>query len=282
MSDSRDFATTEAFKKPFLPLGARWPLVAVTGVLALLAGLFFVRARSQSLAAQALLAQLHEAEDARRALDEQVALLSEDKKNLLAHAAALNEDLDKAESELQALQSTYDTLAEQMKAEIAKGDIHLTQSQGQVQLDLSDKVLFDVGEAELSKRGQEVLLRLAAGLARVDEAQAIQVAGHTDDSPISERLAPKYPSNWELSVARAVNVVRFLSDKGRVPPERMVAAGYGKFHPVATNATHEGRARNRRIEVRLTPSLEGTPGNRSRAKAPKPAVKPVSKKGRKK
>ncbi len=94
----------------------------------------------------------------------------------------------------------------------------------------------------------------AAVLAKVDDKQ-IQVSGHTDNSPISEKLAPIFPSNWELSAARAVNVVKVLADQ-KVPAARMLAAGYGEFHPVAKNANAQGRARNRRIEILLTPLLE--------------------------
>ncbi|HLL05839.1 MAG TPA: OmpA family protein, partial [Myxococcaceae bacterium] len=77
----------------------------------------------------------------------------------------------------------------------------------------------------------------------------------TDDSPPSQRLAATFPTNWELSVARAVNVVRFLQEKAKVPAKRLVAAGYGDTHPVAGNSTPKGRARNRRIEILLIPDL---------------------------
>jgi len=88
----------------------------------------------------------------------------------------------------------------------------------------------------------------------MDDKQ-IQVSGHTDRLPISEKLAPQFPSNWELSTARAINVVRFLSEKANVPPQRLVASGYGEYHPIANNKTAAGRAKNRRIEILLTPSL---------------------------
>jgi chemotaxis protein MotB len=96
-------------------------------------------------------------------------------------------------------------------------------------------------------------------LAKLDD-KLIQVSGHTDDSPIKDKdLQAKFPTNWELSASRAVNVVRYLSEQAGVPAKRLVAAGHGQYLPVANNATREGRARNRRIELLLTPLVERKP-----------------------
>jgi chemotaxis protein MotB len=81
----------------------------------------------------------------------------------------------------------------------------------------------------------------------------IRVEGHTDNVPIHPRLQEKYATNWELSNARATNVVRFLQDKIGIAPERLQAVGLSEFHPVASNKTREGRAKNRRIEIALLP-----------------------------
>jgi chemotaxis protein MotB len=129
-------------------------------------------------------------------------------------------------------------------------------------------VLFDSGEAQISKRGEGVLGRVGAVLAQIDDKQ-IQVSGHTDNQPVvGEKLLAQFPSNWELSAARAINVVRFLSEKAGVPPQRVVASSYGEHHPIASNKTPAGRARNRRIEILLTPLLD--PKRIARAKLPKP------------
>jgi chemotaxis protein MotB len=157
--------------------------------------------------------------------------------------------------ELAQLKGTYDKLEDKMKDEIAKGDIRLSQSGGRLRVDLVDKILFDSGEAVISKRGEGVLGRVGAVLATVDDKQ-IQVSGHTDSNPISDKLASQFPTNWELSVSRAVNVVRFLQEKAEVPAKNLIATGYGQFHPIASNKTPAGRARNRRIEILLTPSLD--------------------------
>ena len=211
--------------------------------------------------------KLAEAEAARRGLEERVKALESDKATLSQSMTALAEDLEEKEAEIARLKATYDSLEERMQAEIKKGEIRLTQDEGRIKVDLVDKVLFDSGQAELSPRGVEVLSRIASVLAKIDDKQ-IQVAGHTDDAPIVNELKQRFPSNWELSAARAVNVVRFLAEKGGVPAKRLVAAGHGEFQPVATNNTPQGRAQNRRIEILLTPALKSTPKPAVAAKAP--------------
>jgi chemotaxis protein MotB len=183
----------------------------------------------------------------------------------------LSRDVAEKSDELAKLKSTYDTLHDKMKSEIAKGDIQLVQAGGKLRVALVDKILFDSGEAQISKRGEEVLQRVGAVLATIDDKQ-IQVSGHTDDSPISDRLVAQYPTNWELSSARAINVVRFLSEKAGVPGKRLVASGYSQFHPIADNAKPLGRARNRRIEILLTPLNDGSANGKAQLSTLAPAT----------
>lgn len=208
-----------------------------------------------------------EAEARARALETDRASLLAAKKTLEEQNGQLEGAVKDKDAELAKLKVTYDTLEEKMKDEIKSGDIKLSQAGGKIQVDLVDKILFDSGKAELSSRGAEVLARVGAVLARVED-KSIQVSGHTDDSPPSERLTGTFPTNWELSTARAVNVVRFLSEKASVPAKRLVAAGYGQFHPLATNANPAGRARNRRIEILLTPTLDAKPSTLVAESAP--------------
>jgi chemotaxis protein MotB len=196
--------------------------------------------------------KLRDAQQERDTLGTQVKALETQK-------STLQSEVEKKEKELARMKAAQDALQDKMRAEIQKGDIRLTDNGGRLQVELVDKVLFDSGQADLSKRGEEVLLRLGAVLAKIDERQ-FQVAGHTDDSPPTEKIKAQFPTNWELSAARAVNVVRFLAEKGGVPPKRLVASGHSEFQPVATNANPAGRARNRRIEILLTPTLEAKAG----------------------
>jgi chemotaxis protein MotB len=184
-----------------------------------------------------------------------VAALEEEKTNLSTERDSLTQSLAEKDAELARLKSTQDDLQEKLKAEIAKGEVVLSSASGRLQVDLVDKVLFASGDAALSPRGEEVLARIGGVLAKTED-RVIHVSGHTDDSPIKPTLTSTYASNWELSSARAVNVVRFLAEKAHVPPKRLVAAGYGQYQPVATNSNPQGRARNRRIELLLMPVLD--------------------------
>ncbi len=192
--------------------------------------------------------------------------LQKEKADLFVAQDELSNSVQAKEDELARFKTTAQELEEKVKAEIARGEIRLSQANGRLQVDLVDKILFDSGDAQISKRGEEVLARVGAVLSSVKDRQ-IQVAGHTDGAPISARLVDRYPSNWELSTSRATNVVRFLEEKAHVPPNHLVASGYGPFHPLASNATPAGRARNRRIEILLTPALDPAPARIAVAKA---------------
>ncbi len=222
--------------------------------------------------------KLGETRSANDELKATLARMESDRADLLVAKGVLSSTIQAKEDELARLKATFEELQEKMKAEIAKGEIRLSDSNGRLQVDLVDKILFDSGDATISRRGKGVLARVGAILSRVQDRQ-IHVVGHTDDAPITGRLVERYASNWELSTSRATNVVRFLQDAAHVPPERLAATGYGPFHPIASNATAAGRARNRRIEILLTPALDPTapqmaaamPGAKaSRVRATKP------------
>jgi chemotaxis protein MotB len=191
---------------------------------------------------------------AQKELTDKVEKLEAEKATLTTEKEELSKDVAAKSGELAELKGTYDKLHDKMKDEIAKGDISLSQDGGRLRVGLVDKILFDSGEAAISKRGEGVLARVGTVLASIDDKQ-IQVSGHTDKTPISDKLTAQFPTNWELSTARATNVVRFLAEKASVPPERLVASGYGEYHPIANNKSAAGRAKNRRIEILLTPSL---------------------------
>ena len=109
---------------------------------------------------------------------------------------------------------------------------------------LSDHALFGAGAADISPQALPLLRKIGAIVA--ETAYEVRVEGHTDDIPIKTN---RYPSNWELSTARAVNVLRYLIDAYRIPSERLSAAGFGEFQPVAANDSSMNRARNRRVEI---------------------------------
>lgn len=125
-----------------------------------------------------------------------------------------------------------------------------------ITLQLSDKILFDSGSPVLKAQGAELLKGVGEAIKTRLGGLQIQIGGHTDNIPITGKSS-QWPSNWALSAARAVNVVRLLEDDVGIAPELLSAVGYGEHRPVADNATAEGRSRNRRIEMVLVPRQAG-------------------------
>jgi len=138
----------------------------------------------------------------------------------------------------------------------AQGQVRVLRSARGTTVEIGAGALFAPGQAALREESRQILASLAETLKRGE--QPVEVEGHTDDSPI--RTA-QFPSNWELSAARAGSVVRVLAENG-VPPARLAAIGYGEFRPVASNTTEEGRSRNRRVSVTV---IDPEPGAESDA-----------------
>jgi chemotaxis protein MotB len=158
------------------------------------------------------------------------------------------EEKDKIEAELRRVQSE---LQAKLEPEIQAGNVRIKRRGNELVVDLADEILFDSGKSELLDSGKKVLAPVAPTLARLKEF-TIQVAGHTDGARVTNPATQeRFPTNWELSTARATNVVRFLQESGKVPGERLVAMGFAQYRPAASNATESGRQQNRRIELVL-------------------------------
>lgn len=167
--------------------------------------------------------------------------------------AATQDELDElrrqreaAEKRLEAFKQLNEKLAEL----IAAGDLEVYIRNGLPVIALPSEVLFAVGKADLSKKGLSSLQQVGTALAGM-QTQRIQVAGHTDNQPTQKS---NWTDNWQLSTERALTVTRFLIDKG-VAPDRLSAAGYAEFDPVAKKNTKTARKKNRRIELVLLPDL---------------------------
>jgi chemotaxis protein MotB len=142
------------------------------------------------------------------------------------------------------LQNAQDQIQHSLDQEgLGKAVAFRLEARGLVVTIVSDKVLFDPGQADLRPEGREIVDNLAAVLGRLPNKLAVE--GHTDNTPISGR----YPSNWELSTARATTVLRELIDRHDFSADRLQAAGYADTRPVAGNDTSDGRAANRRVEL---------------------------------
>jgi len=190
-------------------------------------------------------------------------------KNKLAASQARIQELEK---EKDAAVQTHQTLENEMRAALESKDVTISKLQGKLTVNILDHVLFDSGEADLKPGGAAVLRKVATILSQHPELK-VHVIGHTDNVPIRAAARNRFPSNWELSTARATAAVRFLTENG-VDPRRLGALGYGEFRPVADNSTTEGRARNRRIAITiLSEELAGSDASATAVgKAPAAAV----------
>jgi chemotaxis protein MotB len=161
------------------------------------------------------------------------------------------DELRRAQTAAEARAELFRQFVQRFKSMIDAGQLKVATRNGRLVLQLPNDVLFDSGQTAIKPAGREALLQVAHVLATVP-GRAFQVGGHTDNLPIQ---TSRFPSNWELSTARAVEVVRLLVSQG-VDPKALSAAGYGEFDPVAGNDAADGRAKNRRIEIALQPNLD--------------------------
>lgn len=166
--------------------------------------------------------------------------------------AALQSQIADLQQQQQAAAQMSHDLENEMSADLASKDVTISNLQGRLTVTILDRVMFDSGEAILKPDGQAVMRKVAAFLAEHANLQ-IQVIGHTDDMPIRPEARSRFASNWELSTARALAAVHFLTEKAGVDPRRVGAVGYGEFRPIAGNTTADGRAQNRRIEITILP-----------------------------
>jgi len=195
-------------------------------------------------------------EGQKKSLEEQKGKLEQDNAALNQQTASLEQKNKAAEQEKAALlaasqqrQQQYDALVQGLSKEVEKGQLQVKQYKNMLAVDLAEQIFFDSGRATLKKEGKEVLKKVGDAL-KGYENKIIRVVGHTDNVPVAKSLQATFPSNWDLSVARAANVVRYLQEVG-IPPERMIPSGRGEYEPVAPNDTPEGRQKNRRIEIML-------------------------------
>ena len=183
------------------------------------------------------------------------ATLEQEKARLKAEEAEkvrLEQERAAKEAEIQRLTQTHADLTKSLQAEIAKGDIRIKQVRDRLTINMVDRVLFDSGQGQVKPAGVKVLKQVSDILKNVKDKQ-IRIEGHTDNVPIGGKLKSRFPSNWELSTARATSVVRYLIEEGGVDRANLSAVGYADMRPIASNDTEKGRTANRRIEITLYP-----------------------------
>ena len=161
------------------------------------------------------------------------------------------QSLAAVEQEVRDRNRIYEEVIGRFRSLIDAGQLAVAIDRGRMVIQLPQDILFPSGSATLSGDGSRTLREVAAVLATL-EGRSFQVEGHTDNVPIA---TAQFPSNWELSSARALSVVRVLT-QGGVPPESLSGAGYGEYQPVALNDAPDSRRLNRRIEIVMLPNLD--------------------------
>ena len=213
-------------------------------------------------------AKLRSAEDAGK---KRLAACDKEKADLETRLAGLEGDKSKLSGKLNASQAEIDELKRarealerrskafrelfaKLRSMIDSKALSVKVRKGRLIVQMSDKVLFEPGKADLKADGQKALGAIAQVLKTIPDRDFL-IAGHTDNKPIKTQ---RFKSNWELSVARGLEVVKYLQGEG-VDPTHLGAAGYSEFDSVGDNATDEGRAQNRRIEIILMPNISELP-----------------------
>lgn len=159
--------------------------------------------------------------------------------------------LEKVKYEVLTVGEEIDRITKALEDKFGKSLV-VTQHHDRLVLTMLGQVLFDSGEADLTPLGLEIMKQVGQVLATLP-GKNIQVEGHTDSHRIYGRLQKQYPTNWELSTARATTVLRYLIEQTGMDPKQFSATGYADKRPVMTNETEEGRAQNRRVEIVLYP-----------------------------
>ncbi len=154
------------------------------------------------------------------------------------------------EKVIQLLDDTKKTIETSLKDQIAAQEVEVVEADNQLKVILVDKILFDSGSADINPKGKALLQVLAKSL-KENKNHDIVVEGHTDNVALTAYLKKRFPSNWELSTARAAAVAHFFEAQGGIDPLRLSARGYSFYRPVASNNTEDGRRQNRRIEIVL-------------------------------
>ncbi len=160
-----------------------------------------------------------------------------------------------AKTKIEELKSTYDSLVSELKRQLKSKEMSIKGFEEKLSITFVDRVLFDSGQATTTAEGRRILTKVGEILKNVHGMQ-IRVVGHTDNRPIRKEYQHKFPSNWELSSARAAAIVRYFQRESGLDPKSLEIAGRSFYRPTASNETEEGRAQNRRVEVIIAPDLQ--------------------------
>ncbi len=204
--------------------------------------------------------QLEEALQKLEARLQNVERLKKELEKVRADREAQEAKLAKVRHEVQTVGREIDRITKALEDKFGKS-LRVTQHQDRLVLTMLGQILFKSGQAKLTPLGLDIMKQVGEVLATLPNKN-VQVEGHTDNNPIYGRLQQQYPTNWELSTARATTVLRFLIEQTGMNPQDFSAAGYAETRPAVDNNTEEGRAQNRRVEIVLYPERV-TPDNKT-------------------
>ena len=191
-------------------------------------------------------------QDLKRVNREQAATIQ----SLNSEISRLNQELDQLISSREELSKAKAELEKKLQDELAAGNLSVAMGERGLVVTVLDRILFDSGKAELKESAKTTLEKVADILSQKVGQHMIYVEGHTDNVPI--RFSG-WRSNWELSTSRATEVIHYFAEGKGLNPQRLAATGYGEYHPVAENGSAEGRMKNRRMEIIISPRKMAVP-----------------------
>ena len=199
--------------------------------------------------------KLRESESRILSLEQENARQQDQVDELRDRLSDLEGEKTSAESKVGRLQTTYEALISDLKEQIEKREVTIESFEKRISVSFVDRILFDFGKETVTPEGSEVLEKVG-GILKEVQGRQIRVIGHTDDIPILPEYRYRFPSNWELSAARAAAVVRHFERETGLDPRNLEAVGRSFYHPVASNETADGRSQNRRVEIIIAPKFE--------------------------
>jgi len=167
----------------------------------------------------------------------------------------LKEKAQGEDGELETMRNAYESLLAELREELKRREVRIEQVKELISVEVLGSILFPAGTAAITPEGEKVLWKVGEALKSAKD-RPVRVVGHTDNVPIREEYRSVYPTNWELSAARASSVVRFFQHRIGMPPSHLEAVGRSSYEPVAGNDTPEGRELNRRVTILIGPKLD--------------------------
>jgi chemotaxis protein MotB len=188
-------------------------------------------------------------------LEDEIAKGKSEIERLQLQLSNIKGEKDNTEIKIGQLKTTYENLVSDLKKQIENQEVTIKTFEEKISVTFVDRILFEFGKAKISPKGRMILGKIGNTLKNVQGKQ-IRVVGHTDDVPISPGYHYKFPSNWELSAARAASVVNYLQNEQGLDPANLEAVGRSFYEPIASNETSKGRAQNRRVNINIVPKVK--------------------------